>query len=246
MSVGFVNRNSKDTNLCKKPNEMAVALESVEEDEPDFVYNVDSRYLITMTKEELDKVRSMSDFLSLEEQQSIVSFKSVKVSFLDHDYKSIISEAGQGDAFNAAQIKLLQSAPYSTNILLRAEYQQKNWVTGVLEESYTTPHITVVPEKEAKYVEGEEALISYLKDNSKEKTADVIQANLQPGKVSFTVTSKGEISNVELLSTSGYSEIDKTMIQLINNTPGKWEPAENSHGEKVDQELVFSFGTIGC
>jgi hypothetical protein len=36
------------------------------------------------------------------------------------------------------------------------------------------------------------------------------------------------------------------MTELITNFPGTWEPAENSKGEKVDQELVVSFGLMGC
>jgi hypothetical protein len=36
------------------------------------------------------------------------------------------------------------------------------------------------------------------------------------------------------------------MIELISNSPGKWKPAENSVGEKVNQKLVFSFGMMGC
>ena len=41
-------------------------------------------------------------------------------------------------------------------------------------------------------------------------------------------------------------ENDKKMIELITNLPGKWAPAENQKGEKVDQELVISFGLMGC
>jgi len=36
------------------------------------------------------------------------------------------------------------------------------------------------------------------------------------------------------------------MIELITKTPGEWQPAENYKGEKVDQELVVSFGLMGC
>ena len=36
------------------------------------------------------------------------------------------------------------------------------------------------------------------------------------------------------------------MIQLIKNTPDQWVPAENEKGEKVEQELVVSFGLMGC
>ncbi len=62
------------------------------------------------------------------------------------------AHTGESEVFNAAQVKLLQSASYSTNILIRAEYQEKNKETGELEDSYTTPHITIVPEKEVVYV----------------------------------------------------------------------------------------------
>jgi hypothetical protein len=36
------------------------------------------------------------------------------------------------------------------------------------------------------------------------------------------------------------------MIELVKAIPGTWEAATNSNGDKVEQELVFSFGTIGC
>jgi len=213
---------------------------------PDFFYAVGSRYGGTITKEDLDKVRSMADFLPKEQIESIVSFHSVRIMFIDDSYESIVSETGESDVFNAAQIKLLQSAAYSTNILIRAEYQEKNRYTGALEDSYATPHLTVVPEKEAVYVSGNDALIEYLKENSKEQTTIVTEDKLQPGKVGFTITRNGTISNVKLSATSGYPSIDKTMIELITKAPGKWEPAANSKGEEVDQEFVFSFGIIGC
>jgi len=56
----------------------------------------------------------------------------------------------------------------------------------------------------------------------------------------------GTITNVKLDRTSGYLNMDKTMVELIKNTPGKWKQAENVKGENVDQELVVSFGMVGC
>ena len=44
----------------------------------------------------------------------------------------------------------------------------------------------------------------------------------------------------------GKAREDNKMIELITKTPGLWIPAENSRGEKVDQELVLSFGMVGC
>ena len=69
---------------------------------------------------------------------------------------------------------------------------------------------------------------------------------LQPAKLYFTVSKEGMIENVRLDRTSNFPAVDETMIELITNAPGKWIPAENSKGEKVDQELVVSFGLMGC
>ena len=51
---------------------------------------------------------------------------------------------------------------------------------------------------------------------------------------------------VKLDGASGYLSINNRMIELINKAPGKWNPAENAKGEKVDQELAVSFGLRGC
>ena len=252
MAFGYMDWSNTGIHHEKKSCNTAFALENdpvINSNKPadiNFFYDVDSRYMRTITKKDLHKVRSMAAFLPKEQIESIVSFHSVSVIFLGDNYESIISATGDSFLFNAEQIKLLQSADYSTNILIRAEYQQKNGETGELEESYTTPHLTVVPEKEAAYVSGKDALIEYLKENSKEKTAIVKQDKLQPGKVSFMVTKNGTISNVKLLASSGYPSIDEKMFELITKAPEKWESAENSKGEKVDQTLVFSFGIIGC
>ncbi|MEL7004495.1 MAG: hypothetical protein AAFN93_17440 [Bacteroidota bacterium] len=60
------------------------------------------------------------------------------------------------------------------------------------------------------------------------------------------VTKNGTLENVRLTATSGYPSVDELMVELIDSLPAKWNPAENSEGEKVDQELVFFFGLMGC
>lgn len=103
-------------------------------------------------------------------------------------------------------------------------------------------------EKQAEYEGGTEALMEFFKENSKEAEvrANVQMDELPPFKLVFTVTKNGTIENVKMDGTSGYLSIDNTMIKLITNAPGKWDPAENAKGEKVDQELVVSFGLTGC
>jgi hypothetical protein len=67
-------------------------------------------------------------------------------------------------------------------------------------------------------------------------------------KLSFIVTKEGIVSNVKHdAMTTGYPSIDEKFMDLIKNIPGKWSPAENSKGEKMDYELVFTFGPRdGC
>jgi hypothetical protein len=147
---------------------------------------------------------------------------------------------------NEAQLKMLKSFDYSTNIKIRADFLEKNEISGKLEYSYTTPHLTVVPEKQALYIDGKDALMKFLREESKTSRADVVPENLQPANLLFTVTKKGTIENVRLDRTSNYEMVDKKMIELITTAPGKWQAAENAKGEKVDQELVVSFGLMGC
>jgi len=215
------------------------------EDIPDFFYSIGTRFAV-IKKTDIDKARSINDFLPLKQTQKIEIYKSVKVIILDDSKQTDLRETGNTATLNAAQIKLLQSTKHSTNILIRADYQEKNKDTNELQDGYSTPYLTIVPEKQAVYVNGMDALINYLKENSKEKTTIVQKDKLQPGKLYFTVNKKGNIVNAKITATSGYPSIDKMMIDLITKAPGQWESANNYKGEKVDQELVFSFGIIGC
>jgi len=118
--------------------------------------------------------------------------------------------------------------------------------TGEIYSNYSTPYLTIVPEIQAEYLDGQETLINYLKKNSKSAIKTVTKNKLNAGKLYFTVNKTGTISKVDLTASSGYPEIDELMIELIINAPGQWKPAKNTNGENVDQKLVFSFGIMGC
>jgi len=211
----------------------------------DFFYSIDTRFG-AIKKSDIDKAKSISAFLSEDQVQKIVSYKSVKITILEDSKHTDISETGHSSDLTAAQIKLLQSTNYSTNILIRADYLESNKINSTLNDSYATPHLTIVPEKQAIYISGKDVLIDYFKENSIEETSIAQNDKLQPAKLYFTITKKGLISNVKLVISSGYPSIDNRMMELIINAPGKWEPAKNSKGENVDQELVFFYGLLGC
>ncbi len=209
-------------------------------------YAVGSRFNRTFTKAELKNVRSIADFVDNIDFENVVFYDSVSVIVLDHQYNFTNVVNGNTQKFNNKQLELLKAVPYSTDILIRADFQQKNSHAGTTENNYTTPHITVVPEKQATYSDDFDRLVNYIKMNTEQLATTIAVDELRPGKVRFSVTTQGLVSNVFLESTSGHDEFDKKVLQLITNLPGNWSPAENEHGEKVNQQLVFTFGIIGC
>ena len=211
----------------------------------DFIYDVGPRFN-PIKKSKLETIKSFNDLLDEEHAQRIIDYQSVSVVVIINDEKSEVHETSNSGEFTEAQIKLMQSSNYSTNLLISADFQEKNKENGAFEGVHWTPYLTVVPEKQAEYFYGKDALKKYLKENSEDARINVIAEKLQPAKLYFTVTKKGTIENVRLDRTSYYPEVDERMIELITNLSGKWLPAENKKGEKVDQELVVSFGLLGC
>lgn len=225
-------------------------LDQVEEPVPiDFFYNLGPRYNRTFTKAEMKAARTFSEFDNLDalNPKHIVSFKSVKVLTIDDNYDPIKEVEGKSGEFNSVQLQLLASAPYSADILIRADYVMRNNKTGELEDSYSTPHITVVPETRAEYPGGGyDAFVDYVKSHKVEETVAISKDDLKPGKIRFTVSKVGTITKVTLISSSGYRKIDKRMVELITEAPGNWKVAQDTDGQRVEEQLVFSFGIIGC
>lgn len=211
----------------------------------DFIYEVGPRFN-AIKKSDLDKARSFSDFIGDEHANRIVSYKTLRVIILDGNKKTDRREIGNGGDFTEAQLKLLKSSKVSTNLLIWADYREKSVETGRVEDSHWTPYLTIVPEKQAFYKNGKEALKQFLKNKSETARENVDPEKLKPAKLFFTVTQNGAIENIKLDRSSNYPLVDKKMIELIKTTQGLWEPAENSEGEKIDQELVVSFGLMGC
>ncbi|MBL4585928.1 MAG: hypothetical protein JKX84_02555 [Flavobacteriales bacterium] len=208
-----------------------------------FLYDFGPRFEITVTKQELAEVKSMKD---LYHEASIVLYKAVAITIVENERLTSKSASGENEILNKSQIEFLRSFEYSTNFQMGGDVVRKNKNTGELEDGFSRPHITVVPENEAEYLNGKESFLDYLKRGSKTQIANLEVKKLQPGKVFFTITENGTITDVKLLLTCGYNSIDKLMINLITNAAGKWKPASNANGKIVEQELVFSFGDMGC
>ncbi len=214
---------------------------------PDLYYGVDTRFA-AVKKTDIDKATTIYDFLNEGEKQQIAVVNSVDIIIIKNNQQSDIREYGSSDQLTDAQLKLIRSTPYFNHFKIKTEFKGKNTETGKLEARFFGPHITVVPDKQATYINGKDALIKYLKDNSKDDMNIIKDDKLGSIKLCFTITKQGTVSDIKHdAMTTGYPSIDEKLMKLIKNMPGKWTPAENSKGEKIEQELIFTFGPAnGC
>ncbi len=212
---------------------------------PNFYYGLGTRFL-PIKKTDIMKVTSALELFPKRDQEKIISFQSVNIIIIENDKQTNTQERSNNAELTQAQIKLLRSAPYSTNIKVSSNCLAENWATGVAESSHYSPHLTIVPEKSAYYKKGDKVLIDFFRVNNRNNTYGINTAELSPAKLYFTVTSNGRIKNVHLPHSCGYPKIDQAMKDLIKQAPGAWVPAENAQGQKVDQELVITYGIGGC
>lgn len=171
----------------------------------------------------------------------LTAFSSTAFGFMDWND----SETGQVETSVSEGLAIITPVTVKINKRIFSDFIY-DVGPSQLEKIRSTLYLAVVPEKQAEYEGGTDALMEYLKENSKEARASMQMDELPPFELVFTVTKKGTIENAKLDGSSGYLWIDNTMIELITKAPGKWEPAENSKGEKLDQELVVLFGLRGC
>lgn len=212
-------------------------------DPEDLLYKVESRFLATISKSDLDKAKTIIDILPRKATNNIKAYNYSRVSILDDHIETDRRAIADNEILTTAQINLIQSTNDSGNIYIRSDYENNN---GLRNYNYLTYFISVVPDQQAFYNDGYASLINYLKTNSAEEVKVITKDGLKGGKVQFTITKEGLISNVSLTSTSGYTSVDKVLVETIENIPGEWTPASNGSGEKVDQEYVFFFGIEGC
>jgi len=250
LAFGISNWNDSERDvMASTMNELpvihTVSKENIASVIPDFLFDVGPRFS-PITKVKLSEATSISDFNRSSEIQTIQSLKSVNVVIIKNERNTNKSQIGYKQELNKSQLKLLKDLDYSSSFAIRTDFDKVNAENGAIESGYLNPYYTIVPEKQAEYVNGKYELLRYLRDKSLIAIADVQQNKVRPAKLFFTVTKDGNIKNVRIGNHSGYPEVDKLIIDLINTIPGSWVPAENSKGQKIDQELVISFGGIGC
>lgn len=219
-------------------------------EESDLVYKIDHRFYATTTKSQLLKAETIWDILPMNNRQYGEEYGLVSISpvTFDEETRNIeynepgFSIKGEDIRLTEQQKTFLASVEYSDNIYFRGDFG----TSEAIGNHYMQYFVTVVPEQEAEFMMGDEALIRYLKNNIGPETTHLTKDKVKPAKVHFTINPQGILENVYLGYTSGFEEVDELLVKVVKQMPGAWLPARNADGEAVPQELVFYFGNEGC
>ncbi|MDT0557053.1 hypothetical protein RM697_00250 [Ichthyenterobacterium sp. W332] len=242
---GFTNLNSSNTSDIRSSEVITIAVK--DNSIPDLYYGIDTRFA-AVKKVDVHNASTIYDFLNDGEKDQIEHINFVRITIVKDNQLSHVEAYGTNEQLTNTQLEILRATDYFSHFTVRTEFKAKNKETGKLEERFFGPHITVVPEKQAIYSEGKDALIEYLKVNSKESMKVIKGDKLGAIKLSFIVSKEGIVKNVKHdAMTTGYQSIDKKLMTLLKNIPGEWIPAETAKGVKIDQEFAFTFGPRdGC
>lgn len=242
VSFGFVNKQHmvEKTNLDKE----FASIKEVKQPKvnPDLSYLVKGRYSRPITIEKIQKAKLVSDLIEGYPNNWITSYISVEISTSCKNVK--VNAESLNDVLSTEQKEMLNKANIGTDIVIIVKHNTKNAITNALVKSEMNVSLTVIPEIEAIYVGGYKSMIGYLKENSSTKIASISTKKIQFASLKFIVNKNGKAGSVMLMKTSGNTEVDNLLVDLIANMP-KWIPAQNSKGATVNQEFEFTIGSRG-
>ena len=245
-AVKVANFDTKETPLKEIKTDVIDFSESNKNaNNTDLSYLVRGRYSRWITLERIQKAKLVSDLIEGYPNNWITAYISVEISSSCKSVK--VNAVSLNDVLSVEQKNMLNKADLGTDIVITVKHNTKNSITNVLEKSEMNVTLTIIPEIEATYIGGYKSMIAYLKENGTAKIAAISTKQIQFASLKFTVNKNGKTDNVFLMKTSGNTEVDNVLVELITNMP-KWIPAQNSKGADVNQEFEFTLGSMagGC
>ena len=197
-----------------------------------------------VSRKELSAAKSMLDLMSEYPSTWVSNYISTEIGVISNGKKK--TAEGSDGTLNKEQRALLKIADFNTEVSINVKYKQENSATREIEVNNLNFLIGVIPDTEATYPGGEEALRAYLKKNVVDRISDADLRALDQGTVQFTINIKGQVEAVELTDKTDKSSIDQLLLKAIEAMP-QWQPAKDTKGTTVKQQFKFSAGNrYGC
>jgi TonB family protein len=208
-------------------------------------YEMRTVYARAVKKEKLNDAKVIGDVISGYPVNWITSYTSLEISATCNGKP--MKAVSRDDVLTTEQKNILSKADLASDLAIHVSYKYRAPVSGEMENNRIEVKMTVAPETEAepqrsgdsagRYVQ----MIRYLKENSMAQIPITTRVTIR-----FTVNEEGEITNGRLIDPSSDAKTNKLLLELIHKMP-KWKPAQNSQGEKVKQDFLFTVGNNeGC
>jgi hypothetical protein len=148
---------------------------------------------------------------------------------------------GDSDILTKEQKHNMNIADPGTEINVIIHYMPENTLTFNEPKTFDFS-FHVDADREACYVEGREALFSYLNENAISKIDNkLFEGKYNLAAVKFAIDGHGQIINAHVFETSEDEKIDEMLLNTVCNMPA-WTPAKYANGMKVQQEFVLTVG----
>ena len=209
-----------------------------------FGYEVMGVYKKSISKETLDKAKNLKDVNPGFPSSWVNQYISVQILA---SCNGIIKKGiGIDENLNDNQIAVLQSADVGSNI----EFLVKHKTSEAVSTTDNTKEIkfayTLVPDTEAEYLDGYNALKDYLKVEAIDKIPESVKISLEQVIIRFVVSKEGKVVKPEIIKSSHLKNIDSLLIDALTSMQN-WKPAHNADGKKFEQTFELQLGNlIGC
>lgn len=206
-------------------------------------YNVSPNYKRPLTKEKIKEAKLLSDLIDGYPTNWISSY--VVTEILTTSKGNTVTTKGKNEVLTNEQKKTLYTAEIGSEVAITVKYIYDNPITNKKEDKEMYVEMTLAPDVEATYIEDNEKLINYFKENTKDKVSKSLFKDMEMARFGFTIDEQGKAVNAKVKNSTGDNIADKVIIDLINTMPN-WKPAKDLTGKSVQQEFEFSVGKGGC
>lgn len=199
-----------------------------------------------ISKSDLAKFTEVKDFIGEEEMERQTTVQATSLIVIENEKQTDTRYSGESEMLTDEQIEVLRNAEYGDHFCLKTFFEPRSDKEEAEGYNIYNPHFTIAPETSASYALGEEMIYDYLKAIIKDELDGVSEKDLSPGKFNFIINADGYLQSIEQNGSCGIKTLDEKLKEALNKLPGKWIPAKNAEGENVSQQLVLSYGLIGC
>ena len=207
-------------------------------------YELNGDYVHSIQKADLTGVTSLSDLKEGYPSSWILEGNYISTKLTIYSRQDSMVYHGLNETLDKEPRAAISMLDLEDRVTVQVKYRHLNAVTETYDKREMNFSVSVVPDKEAYFEAGEEALDNYIKTTIIDKMKSYSTEALT--EVTFVVNEQGQTTEVSLSKSSNIEPLDELIISALTNLPS-WVSAKNAKGEKVRQQFVLRLSnTFGC